>query len=113
MRTHKESGCHVVYLDAKPESPEPAEYIVKFPGGSIAVCRIDDQDSPIGVSFWAHVEINHVDNLKPTEREGALIHARIDRLNHHAGTEDLGSFSDEDTYHVAFRIQPGASVFNP
>jgi hypothetical protein len=89
----------VILLKGDPKNPESAEHIIKFPGGSIAVCRTSDNE------YWAHIEVNHKDVLDDGFREskrGEIVHSRVDRDYPHEMTdiEDLQTVN-----HLAVRIR--------
>ncbi|MEM7626542.1 MAG: hypothetical protein AAF333_13180 [Planctomycetota bacterium] len=70
--THK-----TIHLHGDKRKPESAEHSIKFPGGSISLCRTSDDE------YWAHIEVNHGDAGEdiggPRERKrGEVVHSRVD-----------------------------------
>lgn len=65
----------VIELKGNPKNPESAEHIIKFPGGSIAVCRTTNN------KYWAHIEVYDGKLLGETVREsaqGRIVETRLD-----------------------------------
>jgi hypothetical protein len=66
----------VILLEGNPKKPESAEHIIKFPGGSISVCRTANNE------YWAHIEVNHGQVLEEIgvreSKRGDVVDSRID-----------------------------------
>lgn len=91
----------VIVLRGNPKNPESAEHIIKFPGGSISVCRTSNNE------YWAHIAVHKgdvIDDLVVESANGALVDARVDY--------DFGSSIGrtqsipqlQDVNHIAVRI---------
>lgn len=68
----------VINLKGNKSNPESAEHIINFPGGSIFVCRVRDNE------YWAHIEVHHGQILKEVPRmskKGLIIDSRLDYDN--------------------------------
>lgn len=65
-------------LKGNKKTPESAEHILIFPGGSISVCRTSDN------KYWAHIEVN-TEKLDGSgvrdSKEGKIEVIRIDTLD--------------------------------
>jgi len=92
----------VILLKGDPKKPESAEHIIKFPGGSISVCRVKEDE------YWAHIEVHRgpiVDEAPRESKQGAIIDSRLDfdwprnRILSLPGTEYLN--------HLAIKIGTG------
>jgi len=66
----------VIELKGDPKHSESAEHIIKFPGGSIAVCRTSDNE------YWAHIEVNHGEIINGSIREAAIGEVVGNRLDY-------------------------------
>jgi len=95
----------VILIEGNPANPEPAEHIIKFPGGSIAVCRTSDNE------YWAHIEVNHKDGpngqiLEDDHRQsknGEVVTSRVDYNYPHT---DIPAIQyHENINHIAVRIK--------
>lgn len=89
----------VILLKGDPKSPESAEHIIKFPGGSIAVTRTSDNE------YWAHIEVNKGQVLEDMFREskaGEIVDSRLDYVN---PTEDSRISGIKSLQHLAVRIR--------
>lgn len=88
----------VILLKGDPKNPESAEHIIKFPGGSISVCRTSDNE------YWAHIEVNKgqvSDQLGIREQKaGTIVDARLD---YPGFIEEIDSI--EALSHLAVRIK--------
>lgn len=92
----------VIELKGNPKNPESAEHIIIFPGGSISVCRTDNNE------YWAHIEVNHkpemlIDEAVRESASGEIVDGRID-YNRPPG--DVRKIEDlEELSHIAVRIK--------
>ena len=90
----------VIELKGDPQHPESAEHIIKFPGGSISVCRTNDRE------YWAHIEVNHgqhgpeVGGVRE-EARGDVVDSRVD-YSHGGGVQALPD--EHNVQHIAIRI---------
>ena len=91
----------VIVLRGDPRHPEPAEHIIEFPGGSIAVTRTTDGE------YWAHVAVNRGQVIEESHgRDGAraaVVDARVDYVAE--ADRPIGTIPEMDQiYHLAVRI---------
>jgi deferrochelatase/peroxidase EfeB len=105
-KTHGKTGKHLkviafgtdalgVELLGNPQQPEPATFLLKFPGGEVEVSRTTDGD------YWVHVLANQPD-LSDGHRAdgralGTIINARCFRVD--------GEVPTSAVYDLAVRIQ--------
>jgi hypothetical protein len=89
----------VITLNGNKNNPESAEHIIKFPGGSISVCRTSNDE------YWAHITVNKRDVLPETVEQskvGEIIHSRLDYV---FPNEEIKQIPDiHKLYHLAVRI---------
>ena len=89
----------VIELKGNPKSPESAEHIIIFPGGSISVCRTSNNE------YWAHVEVNKdkvlIDEAVRESAFGEIIDSRVD----FPGGFVYEIPNAKDALHVAIRIK--------
>jgi hypothetical protein len=89
----------VIELKGDPRKPESAEHIIKFPGGSISVCRTTDNE------YWAHIEVNH-DEIGETVRTSCLGEIVNSRLEYNRPPGEIKIIEDiKDLTHLAVRIK--------
>lgn len=90
----------VIILKGNPKYPESAEQIIKFPGGSISVCRTSNNE------YWAHIEVNRGQIISDTVKEsktGKIIKTRLD-YNRPPG--EIKEIQDlDELQHIAVRIK--------
>jgi hypothetical protein len=90
----------VILLKGDRNHPEPAEHIIKFPGGSIAVVRTSNNE------YWAHIEVNRPENVCPDSfresKSGKIIKTRLDYNRPPGEVKHIDDLEDLD--HVAVRI---------
>lgn len=85
----------IIELKGDPKNPESAEHIIKFPGGSISVCRTSDN------KYWAHINVNKgqkIDDIENLSKNGEIETIRMDTPN---GVKTVES---GDTDHFAILI---------
>ena len=90
----------VIILKGDPKNPESAEQIIKFPGGSISVCRTSDDE------YWAHIEVNLKDVIPDIVREskqGEIIKTRLDYFRPPGEIKEIEDL--EGLEHIAVRIK--------
>lgn len=90
----------VIELKGDKRNPESAEHIIKFPGGSIAVCRTSDNE------YWAHVQVNRGQIIEGTVEEsarGTVVDSRLDY--EYPGNTGVDIPDAERLQHLAIRIQ--------
>ena len=66
----------VICLYGDNKKPESAEHVIKFPGGSISLCRTSNDE------YWAHIEVHDKEPIEYGCREtkrGIVVDARIDK----------------------------------
>lgn len=111
----KKTGAHLrvqsfgtnvlgVRLLGDKRQPEPEEFRVAFPGGSISVTRTTDGD------YWAHVVVNHPGATfhDPDSPSGSIADGRVDVLGKHASESSAGDLGNPQAYHAAIRIEVDA-----
>lgn len=84
----------------KYKKAESAEHIIKFPGGSISVCRTSNNE------YWAHIEVNKGQVLEDMHRESAhgdIIESRLDY--EYPGRTCIEIPDMEHLAHLAVRIR--------
>ncbi len=91
----------VILIKSDSAQPESAEHIIKFPGGSISVCRTSDNE------YWAHIEVNHGQVLADAglreSKRGDVVDSRIDYdTGLISGMPDMPAIN-----HLAVRITTG------
>lgn len=94
-------ACIVLVEGDKSKRLEPAENIIKFPGGSISVTRTSNNE------YWAHIEVNHSEVLEDTHREsrrGDIVNSRIE-YNYPANPNIVEIDHHENVNHIAVRIK--------
>lgn len=65
----------VIELKGDKSKAESAEHIIKFPGGSISVCRTSDEN------YWAHISVNKeqvVEDISNMSKKGSIEMIRLD-----------------------------------
>ena len=83
----------------KYKKTEAAETIIKFPGGSISVCRTSNNE------YWAHIEVNHgqagpdIGGIRET-KHGRVVDSRIDYAD-----DVVDMPRHQEIQHLAVRIQ--------
>jgi hypothetical protein len=85
----------VIELKGSKSSPESAEHIIKFPGGSISVCRTSNDE------YWAHISVNKeqvVSDITNMSKTGRIEMVRIDTPD---GVKEVDA---KDTDHFAVLI---------
>ena len=92
----------IVELKGNPKKPEPAQHLIKFPGGAIELSRTEDNE------YWAHIIVNHNEagNDIGGERErahGVIVDSRVDM--DHPLTDILKIPGHEMVNHIAVRIR--------
>ena len=93
-----------IHLKGDPRSPEAAQHIISFPGGSIELVRTDDNE------YWAHIAVHKgqvLHDIPSQSLRGTVVDSRIDRTYHAA--RELGIQEIEDlpsVEHIAVRIAP-------
>jgi len=90
----------VILIEGNPKKPESAEHIIKFPGGSIAVCRTTNNE------YWAHIEVYQDNIISDTHREsinGKIIKSRLDYNTPHGVIKEITDL--KDLSHIAVRIR--------
>lgn len=96
-----------VRLEGNPRKPEPDEFRVAFPGGDVSIARCTDG------TYWVHVRVDHeqAGMFVPGEDTPARItEARLDIYGKNTSEVDTGDFSDDNLYHVAFRVAQTGQV---
>lgn len=91
----------VILLKGDKSNPESTEHIIKFPGGSIAVCRTSNNE------YWAHIEVNHGQANLESVREsanGLIVDSRLD-YDYPANPNILEIENMENLNHIAVRIK--------
>jgi len=85
-------------LHGDPRRPEPIHARIAFPGGDVDVVRTEAGD------YWVHVYVHDERAVleERAEHAGQLVDARLD--SRRGNLPDVGSFSDPDLSHVAFRV---------
>lgn len=88
-----------VFLKGDKANPEPAEFYINFPGGSIGVARCSDG------SYWVH--INAEENKEDYSERiiSDIVAARIDCKDLHANEMQIGDLARNDCYHIAVKIR--------
>lgn len=91
----------IILLKGDRNKPESAEHIIKFPGGSISVCRTSNNE------YWAHIEVHKgvvIDEAVRESATGKIVAARIDYDpgSGHQSVEEIKDF--DQVHHVAVRI---------
>ncbi len=90
----------VICLYGDSKNPEPAEHIIKFPGGSISLCRTTNDE------YWAHIEVHDktpVDYGCRETKRGTIVDARID--NNFNDSELSQKLLNIKATHIAVRIK--------
>lgn len=90
----------VILLRGDKSHPESAEHIIKFPGGSISVCRTSNNE------YWAHVEVYQDEIIDDSVREsknGMVVDSRMDYAYPH--NQILNIPNIENLQHIAIRIK--------
>ena len=90
----------VICIYGNKSKPEPAEHIIKFPGGSIALCRTSDNE------YWAHIEVNrgHVnEDMHREAKAGEIVDTRLDYEFPHSEIKEVEN--SEHLQHLAIRIK--------
>jgi len=89
----------VIELKGNPSNPESAEHIIKFPGGSISVCRTTNNE------YWAHIEVNdaQIDETVRGSMLGEISRARLDYRRPPGEIKTIGDIKDLN--HIAVRIR--------
>ena len=85
----------VIELKGDPKNPESAEHIIKFPGGSVSICRTSDQ------KYWAHISVNKaqkVDDIEHMSKLGKIEMVRVDT------PDGVREVDHQDTDHFAVLI---------
>ncbi len=91
------TSAKVIELKGDPKNPESAEHIIKFPGGSISICRTSKNE------YWAHIEINRHQIIADTIRESKLGEIIENRLDYDEwGMRKIKDIHDLE--HVAIKI---------
>lgn len=94
-------NAKVILLKGNKSNPEPAEHIIKFPGGSISVSRTSDNE------YWAHVLINdrevNDDFGVMQSAAGKIVDTRLDYNNPPGDIREIEDL--EKLNHIAVRIQ--------
>ena len=67
----------VIKLSGDPKSPESAEHIIEFPGGSISVCRTSNNE------YWAHIYVNDQQIIDDTH-----MHSKLGKIEQIRDSED-------------------------
>jgi len=79
------------------KSPEKADNIITFPGGSISTGRTTNNE------YWVHIELNKV-LIKDAEKKSSLISEIIDsRVDYENGSVSLNDI--EGINHIALRVK--------
>jgi len=105
MAKNKHFTARVIELKGDPRSPESAQTIVKFPGGSLEVSRCSN-----GQDYWAHIEVHADSIIEEALREsaqGEIIESRIDYAPEYG---DLGIApipNAQHARHIAVLIRTG------
>ena len=95
----------VIHLKGNPREPESAEHIIKFPGGSISVCRTSDNQ------YWAHIEVNHEGIIDDAFRESKIGKIEATRLEYFRPPGEIKELQDtDDLTHIAVKIKTGKEL---
>ena len=89
----------VIELKGDPKKPESAEHIIKFPGGSISVCRTSNNE------YWMHMEVNNQETGESLRQSllGEVVTIRLDYARPGCGVETIKN--TEGLNHVAVRVK--------
>ena len=98
----------VIVLKGDPKKPESAEHIIKFPGGSISVCRTSTNE------YWAHIEVNHKPTvlLEEAVREakaGEVVGSRVDYNRPPGEVREIPDM--EEIQHIAIKIKTSNTIY--
>ena len=91
----------VILLKGDKSTLESQEHIIKFPGGSISVCRTSSDE------YWAHIEVNRGEVLEGDSfresKAGEIVEGRMD-YNRPPG--QVNKIQDlAELQHIAVRIK--------
>lgn len=105
-KTWKLEGNKTTILKGDKNERESAEHIIYFPGGSISVCRTENDE------YWAHIEVNHkkqnpqiTDGVRQS-KHGNVVDSRIDYVFPN-NPNVIEMTNMEDINHIAIRIKTG------
>ena len=89
----------VILLNGDKNKPESAEHIIKFPGGSISVCRTSNSE------YWAHIEVNNelIEDTDRGSRLGKIVSTRLDYNRPPGEVKEIDDLNDLN--HIAVRIK--------
>ena len=88
----------VIDLKGNPNNPESAEHIIRFPGGSIAVCRTSNEE------YWAHIEVNRHEIIEGTTRGSKIGEIVGSRFDYDRSPGDVQEIDIQDLEHIAVKI---------
>ena len=88
----------VIEIKGNPKNPESAEHIIKFPGGSISVCRTTNNE------YWVHMEVNDIE-IGESIRQSVLGEIVTGRLDYRRPGSSVEKIDIKDLNHVAIRVK--------
>ena len=104
MAKNRHFTAKVIELKGDPKSPESAQLLVKFPGGSLEISRTKNFE------YWAHIEVHQdaiIDEALRESAQGEIVDSRIDYAPEHRHLGIVPIPNAAHARHIAVRIRTG------